>query len=91
MRVQVSVIVSSDVCHYCDSVTVVKEVTSVVALVWCDVCHQMLKAENHLRSADVELQQRAVEYLQLSNVASIDVLVSFFVYAVSFVIDMFCP
>jgi len=37
---------------------------------------QMLRAENHLRSADVELQQRAVEYLQLSNVASIDVMVS---------------
>ena len=37
---------------------------------------QMLRAENHLRSADVELQQRAVEYLQLSNVASTDVLVS---------------
>jgi len=36
----------------------------------------MLRAENHLRSADVELQQRAVEYIQLSNVASIDVLVS---------------
>jgi len=35
----------------------------------------MLRAENHLRSADVELQQRAVEYIQLSNVASIDVLV----------------
>jgi len=36
---------------------------------------QMLRSENHLRSADVELQQRAVEYIQLSNVASIDVLV----------------
>jgi len=36
----------------------------------------MLRVENHLRSADVELQQRAVEYIQLSNVASTDVLVS---------------
>ena len=43
---------------------------------FCDVRCQMLRAENHLRSADVELQQRAVEYLQLSNVASIDVMVS---------------
>jgi len=38
----------------------------------------MLHAENHLRSADVELQQRAAEYIQLSNVASIDILVSSF-------------
>ena len=36
----------------------------------------MLQNENHLRNADVELQQRAVEYLQLSTVASTDVLVS---------------
>jgi len=40
----------------------------------------MLRAENHLRSADVELQQRAAEYIQLSNVASIDVLVSSLYY-----------
>ena len=36
----------------------------------------MLKSQNQLRNADVELQQRAVEYLQLSTVASTDVLVS---------------
>ncbi|KAK2185380.1 hypothetical protein NP493_239g10012 [Ridgeia piscesae] len=35
---------------------------------------QVLQNENHLRNADVELQQRAVEYLQLSTVASTDVL-----------------
>ncbi len=37
---------------------------------------QILKSQNQLRNADVELQQRAVEYLQLSTVASTDVLVS---------------
>ena len=34
----------------------------------------MLRSNNQLRNADVELQQRAVEYLQLSSVASTDVL-----------------
>lgn len=36
----------------------------------------VFKADNNLRSADAELQQRASEYLQLSIVASTDVLVS---------------
>lgn len=35
----------------------------------------VFKADNNLRSADAELQQRASEYLQLSIVASTDVLV----------------
>lgn len=35
---------------------------------------EVLKSESNLRNADVEIQQRAVEYLQLSNVASSDVL-----------------
>jgi len=35
---------------------------------------QVLRSENHLRNADVELQQRAVEYMQLSSVATTDVL-----------------
>jgi len=34
----------------------------------------VLQNQNQLRNADVELQQRAVEYLQLSSVASTDVL-----------------
>ena len=34
----------------------------------------VFKADNNLRSADAELQQRASEYLQLSIVASADVL-----------------
>jgi len=34
----------------------------------------VLRSENHLRNADVELQQRAVEYMQLSSVATTDVL-----------------
>lgn len=38
----------------------------------------MFKADNNLRSADAELQQRASEYLQLSIVASTDVLVGLF-------------
>lgn len=37
---------------------------------------QVLKSDNNLRNSDVELQQRSVEYLQLSTVASTDVLVS---------------
>ena len=36
----------------------------------------VFKADNNLRSADAELQQRASEYLQLSIVASTDVLVN---------------
>ena len=37
---------------------------------------QILRSDNNLRNPDVELQQRAIEYLQLSTVASADVLVS---------------
>lgn len=43
------------------------------------LCHfylQVLRNDNQIRNADVELQQRAVEYLQLSTVATVDVLVS---------------
>ena len=36
---------------------------------------QILRSDNNLRNPDVELQQRAIEYLQLSTVASADVLV----------------
>ena len=36
--------------------------------------YQVINHENQLRNADVELQQRAIEYLQLSTVASADVL-----------------
>ena len=43
---------------------------------------QVLKSQNQLRNADVELQQRAVEYLQLSTVASTDVLVSITVVSI---------
>ncbi|XP_041365483.1 AP-2 complex subunit alpha-2-like isoform X2 [Gigantopelta aegis] len=35
---------------------------------------EMLRSDNNLRNPDVELQQRAVEYLHLSSVASQDVL-----------------
>ncbi|XP_070200712.1 AP-2 complex subunit alpha-2-like [Littorina saxatilis] len=34
----------------------------------------ILRSDNNLRNPDVELQQRAIEYLQLSTVASADVL-----------------
>ncbi|XP_071122476.1 AP-2 complex subunit alpha-2-like [Mytilus galloprovincialis] len=34
----------------------------------------VLKSNNNLRNSEVELQQRSVEYLQLSTVASLDVL-----------------
>ncbi|KAK3102872.1 hypothetical protein FSP39_014560 [Pinctada imbricata] len=34
----------------------------------------VLRSDNNLKNADVELQQRSVEYLQLSTVASTDVL-----------------
>ena len=36
---------------------------------------QILSSENHQRNADVELQQRSVEYVQLSRIATTDVLV----------------
>lgn len=36
----------------------------------------MLRSDSQLRNADVELQQRAVEYLRLSCIASADTLVS---------------
>jgi len=40
----------------------------------------ILESNNNLKNLDVELQQRSVEYLQLSTVASIDVLVvSFYI------------
>lgn len=35
----------------------------------------VLRGDSQLRNADVELQQRAVEYLRLSTVASTDILV----------------
>ena len=37
----------------------------------------VFRQDSNLRSADAELQQRASEYLQLSIIASTDVLVSF--------------
>lgn len=35
----------------------------------------VLRSDSQLKNADVELQQRAVEYLRLSSVASTDILV----------------
>ncbi|KAK3596673.1 hypothetical protein CHS0354_038905 [Potamilus streckersoni] len=35
---------------------------------------EILRSNNNLRNSDVELQQRSIEYLQLSNIASTDVL-----------------
>lgn len=37
----------------------------------------VLRSDSQLRNADVELQQRAVEYLRLSCIASTDILVSY--------------
>ena len=42
---------------------------------FCD--GQVLYSDNHQRNADVELQQRSVEYMQLSRIATTDVLVDF--------------
>lgn len=39
-----------------------------------EVIQNVLKSNNNLKNSDVELQQRSVEYLQLSTVASLDVL-----------------
>lgn len=36
---------------------------------------EVLRSDSQIRNADVELQQRAVEYLKLSSIASTDVLV----------------
>lgn len=46
----------------------------------------VLRSDSQLKNADVELQQRAVEYLRLSTIASTDILVGikvifFFNYA----------
>lgn len=38
----------------------------------------VFRQDSNLRSADAELQQRASEYLQLSIIASTDVLVKFY-------------
>lgn len=35
----------------------------------------VLRSDSQLKNADVELQQRAVEYLRLSTIASTDILV----------------
>ena len=35
---------------------------------------QVLKSDSNMKNADTELQQRSVEYLQLSSIASPDVL-----------------
>lgn len=43
----------------------------------------VLRSDSQLKNADVELQQRAVEYLRLSTIASTDILVGikiFFCY-----------
>ena len=37
--------------------------------------NQVLRNDNHIRNANVELQQRAVEYNQLTSIATADVLV----------------
>lgn len=42
------------------------------------VVQDVFKQHSNLRSADAELQQRASEYLQLSIIASTDVLVGIF-------------
>lgn len=53
----------------------------------------VLRSDSQLKNADVELQQRAVEYLRLSTIASTDILVGikiiFFYYAELF-ICVFC-
>lgn len=40
----------------------------------------VLRSDSQLKNADVELQQRAVEYLRLSTIASTDILVGIQVY-----------
>lgn len=45
---------------------------------------QVFNSDNHQRNADVELQQRSVEYILLSRVATTDVLVSVLFTAPSF-------
>lgn len=42
---------------------------------------EVLRCDSQIRNSDVELQQRAVEYLKLSSIASTDVLVSSDQYA----------
>ena len=42
----------------------------------CLCLQQVLKSDNNMRNSDVELQQRSIEYLQLSSITTPDVLVS---------------
>ena len=40
---------------------------------------QIMRSDSNLKNSDAEIQQRALEYLKLSTVASPDVLVSFII------------
>lgn len=54
------------------------------------VVQDVFRQHSNLRSADAELQQRASEYLQLSIIASTDVLVSSFTYyRTKYVLNLF--
>lgn len=46
----------------------------------------VLRSDSQLKNADVELQQRAVEYLRLSTIASTDILVSIKVYFICYAV-----
>lgn len=50
---------------------------NIYCLVWVSflLLLQVLKSGNNLKNPDVEIQQRSMEYLQLSTVATADVLV----------------
>ena len=45
-----------------------------MAKILSNICFQVLGSNVNVCNADTELQQRAVEYLQLSSIASQDVL-----------------
>ena len=44
---------------------------------WTFCSFQILRSDSNLKNSDAEIQQRALEYLKLSTVASPDVLVSY--------------
>lgn len=47
----------------------------------------VLRSDSQLKNADVELQQRAVEYLRLSTIASTDILVGIKVYFIYYAVS----
>ena len=51
----------------------------VIQFFFSSLFYQVLRSDNNMRNSDVELQQRSIEYLCLSSLATADVLVSYLI------------